>query len=131
MKNNYFYLCFLFLTGILFAQPGTLDVSFNTVDNGTYENGPNSTVWTITIQPDDKIIIGGDFTNYNDIPRSRIARLNTDGSLDTTFDPGSGANGTISSATIQPDGKIIIGGDFTNYNDIPRSRIARLNTDGS
>ncbi|RAR46229.1 MopE-related protein, partial [Flavobacterium lacus] len=132
MKNNYFYLCFLFITGILFAQPGTIDLSFNPDDVGFGNgDGPNSTVRTTAIQSDGKIIIGGRFTSFNGTLRNRIARLNTDGSLDTTFNPGTGANDEILTIVLQSDGKIIIGGGFTSFNGTIRSRIARLNLDGS
>ena len=104
---------------------GTLDSSFNP---GTGANGP---VRTVSIQNDGKIIIGGDFTSVNGTDRNRIARLNTDGSLDTSFDPGAGANKWVWSTSIQDDGKIIIGGDFTSFNGISRNRIARLNTNGT
>ncbi len=104
---------------------GTLD---NTFDPGT---GANSTIWDIFIQPDGKIIIGGHFTTYDEINLNRIAKLNSDGTLDSTFNIGTGANNNISTITIQPDGKIIIGGTFTSYNGTSANRIARLNSDGS
>src|SRR6056297_1089127 len=52
------------------------------------------------------------------------------GNLDLSFDPGSGANGNISSIAFQ-DSKIIIAGNFTEYNGTAINRIARLNQDGS
>ena len=104
---------------------GSLDASFNT---GT---GANSIIWTNGIQSDGKIIIGGNFSAFNGTARSRIARLNTDGSVDAGFNPGTGTNSTIFSTSIQSDGKVIIGGDFTTYNGTLTNRIARLNTDGS
>lgn len=103
---------------------GSLDTTFN---SGT---GTNNSVWIVASQPDGKIIIGGSFITYNDIPRNNIARLNADGSLDTTFNQGIGTNGTVFSIAIQPDGKILIGGIFTTYDGIVRNRIARLNADG-
>jgi len=108
-----------------YAQPGALDLTFNP---GT---GPDNTLFTTSIQSDGKIIIGGNFTSYNGITRSRIARLNTDGTLDTSFNLGTGADNVVYTTSIQSDGKIIIGGDFTTYNGIARNRIARLNTDGT
>ena len=93
--------------------------------------GPNSSVQSIAVQPDGKIIIGGFFTSYDGIARNRIARLNTDGSLDASFDPGSGSSNTVERITVQSDGKIIIGGLFISYNGTGRNNIARLNTDGS
>jgi uncharacterized delta-60 repeat protein len=104
---------------------GSLD---NTFDPGT---GANSFVKTTAIQSDGKIIIGGWFTSYNGTAIKHIARLNADGTLDATFNPGTGANNYIYTTAIQSDGKIIIGGDFTSYNGTTTNRIARLNTDGS
>lgn len=93
--------------------------------------GANGTVREIAVQADGKILIAGDFTEYQEIPRNRIARLNADGSLDLTFDVGTGANNTVHAIAIQADGKILIGGDFTNYREVGLSRIARINTDGT
>lgn len=109
---------------------GSLDSSF---DPGTgLKNGVNpGSVQSIAIQQDGKVLIGGTFTSYNFTPRSNIARLNADGSLDATFNPGTGANGAVYSCAIQPDGKVMIGGTFTSYNTTSRNRIARLNGDGS
>jgi uncharacterized delta-60 repeat protein len=104
---------------------GTFDTSFN-VGNGT-----NSTVVATTIQPDGKIIIGGGFTSYSGSLINRIARLNTDGTLDTSFNVGSGVNDTIRTTAIQSDGKIIIGGQFSSYSGSSINRLARLNTDGT
>lgn len=111
---------------------GDNDPTFNPTDIGFgFGDGANGGVLTMAIQPDGKIIIGGDFTTYNGTTRNRIARLNTDGSLDTTFNPGSGASHSIQTMVIQSDGKIIIGGVFTSYNGTARNCIARLNADGS
>jgi uncharacterized delta-60 repeat protein/uncharacterized repeat protein (TIGR02543 family) len=73
-----------------------------------------------------KILIGGAFTAYNGTARGRIARLNANGTLDTSFDPGTGANGWVYSIAVQADGKILIGGEFTAYNGTARGHIARI-----
>jgi len=104
---------------------GTLDDSF------TVGTGANDYVLTTSVQPDGKIIIGGDFTSYNGMARNGITRLNADGTLDGSFTVGTGANNTVRTTTVQPDGKIIIGGEFTHYDGTARSGIARLNSDGS
>ena len=53
------------------------------------------------------------------------------GSLDTSFLNGlSGANWYVRSMALQSDGKVVIGGDFTAVNGVPRGRVARLNSDG-
>jgi uncharacterized delta-60 repeat protein len=94
-------------------------------------NGFNGTVWTVAIQNDGKVIVGGEFNNYNSPNRSKIARLNADGSLDTTFDPLGGANNAVRSVAIQSDGKIVVVGEFTTFNSQSYPRIVRLNPDGS
>jgi len=107
---------------------GSLDMSFQ---SGTGVDGSNSFVSSIAMQPDGKILIAGEFSSFNGAPRKGIARLNPDGSLDGSFQPGTGISTSIFAMTLQPDGKIMIGGDFLNYNGIPCNHIARLNADGT
>jgi uncharacterized delta-60 repeat protein len=106
---------------------GSLDTTFNP---GT---GPSDfpAVLSVTVQSDGKVLIGGFFTSYNGTPRNYVARLNADGTLDPTFNPGTGADEPVYSVAVQSDGKVLIGGDFTSYNGTSRSRIARLNGDGT
>ncbi|MEN9301921.1 MAG: hypothetical protein RL264_350 [Bacteroidota bacterium] len=104
---------------------GSLDSTFN------LPSGANSWVGTILTQADGKIIIGGDFTSFNGFFRKRIARLNPNGSLDYSFNPGDGFNGYIRTIKLQIDGKIIVVGDFSKYDGITTSEIIRLNPDGS
>lgn len=108
---------------------GSVDTTFNPVTPNTL--GSNSAVNNVTLQQDGKIIISGFFTQYNETTRNQIARLNTNGSLDTTFDSGTGVNGYITETAIQHDGKILIVGQFTQYNGVSRGKVARLNSDGT
>ncbi|MGV3774762.1 MAG: S8 family serine peptidase [Verrucomicrobiales bacterium] len=77
-----------------------------------------------------RIIIGGQFTTVGGITRNRFARVNFDGSCDTLFATGTGANGTIWTMTEQTDGKILIGGDFTSFDGSSRGRFARTDASG-
>jgi uncharacterized delta-60 repeat protein/uncharacterized repeat protein (TIGR01451 family) len=104
---------------------GTVDLNFKP---GSGANGP---VYAIALQSDGRVVIGGDFSVFNGVPRHRIARLNVNGSLDTAFDPGGGMNGPVRALLFQPDGKIVAGGSFTTVNGVTRSYLARLNSDGS
>jgi uncharacterized delta-60 repeat protein len=104
---------------------GSLDSSFN------IGNGFNNTVSSIKLQSDNKIIVVGNFTEYNNNPINRIARLNPDGSLDSSFNIGNGFNEPVSSIAIQSDNKLLITGNFTSYNNNSSNRIARLNSNGS
>ena len=80
----------------------------------------------MAVQPDGKILIGGYFTSVGGVSRNKIARLNADGTLDISFDPGDGANNSVNSVALQSDGKILIGGDFTTVGGVSRNGIARL-----
>jgi uncharacterized delta-60 repeat protein len=129
---TFLLLTLLFLADGVLAQAGSNDPSFNTADVGFgIGDGPDFAIRGVALQPDGKSIIVGSFGTYNGISRTRVARLNTDGSLDPTFNPGTGANSTTETVAVQADGKILIGGGFTSYNGTARNRIARLNADGS
>ena len=110
-------------------KDGSLDTSFNP-GVGVNVHPGNEFIRSLALSGN-RVIVGGHFTSFNGVPRSNIARLNNDGSLDTSFNPGTGANGTVWSILTQPDGKVMIGGDFTSYNGTTRNHVARLNTDGS
>ena len=79
------------------------------------------------VQPDGKLLIGGTFSSVLGVARNNIARLNTDGSLDTGFNPN--ANNEVDAIAVQADGKILVGGFFNGANSVggqPRNYIARL-----
>lgn len=105
--------------------------------DGSLDNTMNTTtslvgnIWAMAKTPDGKVVIGGQFSSVNGVARVNVARLNADGSVDTSFDPGTGANALVTGIGVQPDGKIILGGEFTNYNGTPITGIARLNVDGT
>ena len=106
---------------------GALDPSF-----APFITGANVTVRAVAVQPDGKILVGGSFVQISDTRIRSFARLNSDGSLDTSFNQNSvGANGGISIIKLFPDGKILIVGSFTSYNGAARNGAAKLNADGS
>jgi len=94
--------------------------------------GANDIVCSLAIQSNGRVLIGGRFTAVNGKDRNFIARLHPDGSLDQTFQLGfSGANNFVESVAVQRDGRVLIGGQFTEVNGVPRNFIARLHADGS
>lgn len=121
-----FLLFYSALSIILSAQDGSVDLNFNT---GAGPNGYN--IMAMGLQIDGKIIVAGDFTTYDGIARKGIARLNNDGSIDQNFDIGAGLEGRVLNIIVQEDGKIIITGDFTKFNNIEKRYVTRLNADGS
>jgi uncharacterized delta-60 repeat protein len=101
--------------------------SFNPNVNGTF-------VDSIAVQADGKVLVGGFIVQLSPngggaVARNNIARLETDGRLDRTLDPGT-VGSEVDAIVVQPDGKILIGGTFTTVLGVTRNNIARLNTDG-
>ncbi len=111
------------------AQIGGLDTGF--APGAILIGAAPGSVNALVVQSDGKVIVAGNFTSIAGTARGRIARLNTDGSLDTTFASGAGADGAINALAVQTDGKIVIGGDFLTVDGTARSRIARLTTGGA
>src|SRR5688572_6407832 len=99
------------------ATEGGVDLSF---DPGS---GINGRVTVVTAQQDGKIIIGGDFTTVKGVTTHGVARLNPDGSGDSTFalDPAADFTG-IGAIALQTDGKVLVGHVYG---------VARLNSNGS
>ena len=97
---------------------GTVDAAFNV--------SVPASITAMCVQRDGKIIIAGAFTTINGTSVNRLARLNPDGTLDTSFNPGSGPNVPVREAKQSGDGKLLIGGNFTDYNGTARNKIARV-----
>jgi len=98
---------------------GFLDLSFtNTAD------GP---VNALAVQVDGKVVVGGSFTTIAGLTRNRLARLNANGTPDVAFDLQLSGSGSVESLAIQPDGRILVGGSFTNLASRARNNIGRLN----
>lgn len=92
---------------------------------------PNGTVYDVAQQSNGSIIAVGAFTKAGTSSRSRIARYTVSGALDTSFFPGSGANGVIRKLLVTDGDEIVIGGDFTSYQGNAAKNLALLNSDGS
>src|SRR5437899_11448690 len=82
----------------------------------------------MAVQADGKILVGGYFSTLGGQSRNYIGRLNADGTLDTSFDPG--ADNAVNSLAVQADGKILVGGFFTTVGGQSRNYIGRLNNTG-
>jgi len=112
------------------AQSGGVDT--------TFKPGFDGDVFSKRIQPNDKLLVSGFFSKVGNVSRSGVARLNSDGTLDTSFNPGSGAfntifnqHGLVETLALQRDGRVVVVGRFQLFNGVTRNYIARLNSDGS
>ena len=114
------------------SENGTLSsASFNP------GSGFNGDAYAVAADPvTNSVVVGGAFTDYDGVNVGRLARVNSDGSLDPSFpQPNngntSGANGPVRVVVRQPDGRLYIAGEFTTYNGVRRSGVARIEADGS
>ena len=111
---------------------GTIDTSFTSYFTNDIEFLDDA-VKKVIVQPDGKILVAGEFTTYSGVTRNSILRLNSNGTLDTTFGSISGFTGTktVNDMILQSDGKILCGGEFTGYSGVSSNNIIRLNNDGT
>jgi len=98
---------------------GNLDTSF---DPGEAIGGTTPVVYSVAVESEGKVVIGGAFTSVNGTTRNRIGRLNDDGNLDDSFRPGPadqvsqfGPDNVVRAVAIQGDGLILVAGEFTTY----------------
>lgn len=126
---------------ILFTISNITTFAQNAADIDLTNLGFNGVIKTTVIQPDGKILVGGEFTTFNGVTQNCLIRLNIDGTKDNSFNIGNGFTGIIATQnpnpphvsviTLQSDGKILIGGNFRYFNDYNSRRIVRLNSDGT
>ncbi|MGY3087211.1 putative delta-60 repeat protein [Hymenobacter sp. UYAg731] len=109
---------------------GTGDASFS-LGTGIASASGYTYIDNLLQLPSGKIIITGAFDHINGVVANNIARLNSDGSLDTTFTPGTGSDAEIESLVLLPSGQLLIGGYFTDYNGSAVNGLARLSATGA
>ena len=98
---------------------GSIDQSFGGAD-GT-ESGANGSVYALAVQPDGKIVVGGNFSTIFGQPRRSIARLNADGTLDAPVTAQNALSGTVRAVASGSDGSFVVGGQFTLSNQNARN----------
>ncbi len=103
---------------------GTTDPTFKVT------SAPDDAVNALSVDANGGVVIGGNFLNLGKTPRAHVARLKTDGSLDTAFDPGAGTDQPVASVLVEDDGLILIGGAFTTYDGVAANNLARVDANG-
>lgn len=138
----------LALSPVAAQTVGFLDSSYDP------RTGPDGTVLGAALEgTTNRLLIGGDFDNFGTLPRAAVTVLRANGLVDAAFDPGSGVNSpssidapspgriddlsrpgskrSVQAGTFAPDGKIVLGGNFLHYDNVPVTHLVRLNADGS
>lgn len=119
---------------------GSLDPTFQSgtgCADASGISGLGSSISKLVLQNDGKILVGGEFESFNGHTSKRIIRLNADGSLDPTFQSGTGISksnsaanivttATVTDIALQADGNILVSGELLAYNDVGRSHLVRI-----
>jgi len=116
------------------SDPGSISTWYRISDYPLMNSIPtlvNAAVYCVEVDSSGGIYIGGAFTSYNSVTSNRIIKLNSDGTVDGTFNAGSGFNGNVRTIRIDSSGGIYVGGDFTTYDGVTANRIIKLNSDGT
>jgi uncharacterized delta-60 repeat protein len=118
--------------GIYPATPFVLnsDGTRNTGFNSAYKNDVAAAyVFDLFVQPDDKIVIAGRYLSVPSTQKGFVARLNADGSVDSTFQISEEEGKVFKTVTLLPDGKILVSKiSQSNQED---TELTRLNSDGT
>ncbi len=112
----------------------TVDVVAGTLDTAFNPNLGNTSIQDareVSVLPDGKLMVSGEFLTVGGISRPKLARLHANGSLDTGFAPGLTASNTVSHTEVLPNGKLVITGGFSSIGGGSRNSIAMLNADGT
>jgi uncharacterized delta-60 repeat protein len=108
-----------------------LDSNGALVETLSHETGANNIVYALTLLPDGKIMAGGRFSHFNGDFVGKLTKLNQNGSRDNTFSVGEGFDDDVYGITVQPDGKILVAGSFTQFDTNSHRRLVRLLPNGS
>ena len=91
--------------------------------------GVAGTVHAIARQPDGSLVVGGEFSMVDGVPRRNLARLRPDGSLDPAWAPSVDTN--VEVVAVDSAGRTYIGGSFESVDGHPRNHVARFTRSGT
>lgn len=113
-------------------RPFIARLGANGVPDGSFNPGANHNVFTVAAQADGRVLVGGMFSRMGGVSRSFLGRTNPTAPTpvpDPDFNPA--VNNVVNRVALQADGKIVLGGSFSQVNGQPRGRVAQLLADGS
>ena len=114
---------------LLLNSDGSIDPNFHSSFAGVRDTDLG--VLKILVQPDGRILVAGSFVGFGGGSYHGIVRLLSDGHVDSSFSPLDNFDAAVRAVALQPDGKILIGGDFAFIGAMEFPGVARLNDDGS
>ncbi len=111
----------------LIKADGTLDPNFF----ATPDSGVDGAVYALALDANGNLLVGGFFTSAQGQPLQNFVRYLASGTLDPNFAAGLGPNGPVYAISVQANGKIVVGGQFSQIGATPRRNLARYNADGT
>lgn len=107
----------------------TATLTVNLLVPDSLNPGANSDVYSLAVQADGKIVVGGAFSSLGGLTRNHLGRLNSDGSLDGSFNPN--ANGNVLALAVATNGAVLAGGTFSIVGAFNQPDLVRLNPNGA
>src|SRR4051794_6799679 len=128
MKPRLFIVLSLLIVALSATRPAVLRAAVGGIDPSfSAAVLDKASVDAMAQQPDGKVLIGGSFAAVNGVPRNRLARLNADGSLDESFNAGPFITDEVQTVAVQPDGKILVGGNsVVTYHTARRDGVCQI-----
>mgnify|MGYP007100047520 CR=1 FL=1 len=106
-------------------ENGSIDTGF------TYGTGFNNLTAQSAIDTNGKIVVAGSYSTYSGVTANRIIRLNTDGTIDSTFNSGTGFNNVTNSVVTTSNNGMYVSGYFSQYSGVTANRIIKLTSGGT
>jgi len=131
MKKTLLTLILCISLSFAFAQPGSIDTSFHVGTGFSILSMSDYGMKALAIQTDRKIIAAGTFTSYNGTDYQQLVRLNTNGAIDSSYNVGTGFNGSISAIYMLKDTTLLVAGSFTTFNSSNVKGLVKLNKNGT
>ena len=125
------------ITGVVRLNTnGSLDNTFSSPTPSSQYNwyngfsGGTNNVYDVRVLSSGKILIVGDFISYSGYACNNVVRLNTNGTIDFTFNSGTGFDGAVKVVKEDSVGNLYFGGDFLRYNGDEAVRLVKTSSNG-
>ncbi|MBN9689431.1 MAG: hypothetical protein J0M24_04260 [Verrucomicrobia bacterium] len=115
-------------TALRLLPDGATDAAFKAP---AFESTGLAVLWHLGLLPDGGMYVGGVFNTVGGQPRRNLARLNSDGSLDTVFVPQPGLFPSVSGMIALTNGRVLVGNQPSPSGGPIPAGLVRLLADGA
>jgi uncharacterized delta-60 repeat protein len=118
-------------TVVRLLPAGTPDASFAPGTGPTTATGAAASVQSLALLANGNVLLGGSFVQFNGVARGRVARLLPNGTLDSSYATGAGANSAVAALVVLPGGQVLAIGPLTQYDGAAKTGATLLTAAGA